>query len=152
MFNILTVLLFTYYLYRLFSPIDNKEYGLFFKEFEDDDKKTIKEKLSQMTDEELSNYKNGLIPKVTGLLGILTQQVTEFLYLILALKHDPIRYPTIAMLVWWIIALVIPKKQSIDDVLDKVDTSEYQRKKKLIAFIDVAYFGYMFFVVIKQYF
>lgn len=152
MFNIITVLLFSYYTYRLFNPIDNKKYGLFFKQFEDDDVEVIKDKIDEMTSDELESFGKAFTGNVTGLIGILVQQTTEFLYLILALKHDPLKYPTIAMILWWIVALTIPKKKSIDDVLAKVDTSKYQRQKKLIAFIDVIYFGYMFFVIVKQYF
>lgn len=152
MFIIVTVLLFTYYAYRLFNPINNRKYGLFFKQFEGDDEEVTKEKMNKMTTKELRDFKNQVVRKLTGLIGILIQQVAEFLYLILALKHDPLKYPTIAMLLWWIIALAISKKKSIDDVLAKVDTPKYKRKKKLIAIIDVVYFGYMFIVVVKQYF
>ncbi len=148
MFRVLTVILFTYYFYRLFSPIDNKKYGLFFKQFEDDNEEMIKDKIDKMASEEFQ----AMIGKLTGLTGILIQQIIEFLYLILALKYDPMRYPTIAMLIWWIVALVIPKKKSIDDILAKIGTPKYKIKKKIIAIIDLIYFGYMFFLLVMQYF
>lgn len=146
MFRIFTVLLFTYYLYRLFSPIDNKKYGLFFKQFEDE--KDIGRIIQNLNFVELVEFKKTII----GFIVILFQQIIEFSYLTLALKHDPLRYPTIAMLLWWIIVLTIPNKESIDDVLAKVDTPKYITKKKIIAIIDVLYFGYMFIVIVKQYF
>lgn len=146
MFEILTVLLFTYYAYRFFKPIDIIKYGLFFKKFED--KKAIGQIIQNLNFAELVEFKETM----TGFILILIQQIIEFLYLTLALKYDILRYPTIVMLLWWIVLLIIPKKKSIDDVLAKVETSKYKMKRQIIAIIDLVYFGYMFYLVAMQYF
>lgn len=147
MFGVITVMLFTYYLYRLFQPIDTKKYLLLLKDIHEynKNKAEFEAKLEKMSLEELINYRDGFITQTAVVVSIIIQQIAEFVYLAFALGRDPLKIPTIAMLLWWIIVIVKPNKgKDVDEALKIVSTTKYKTRRKIIAIIDLIYFGYMF--------
>lgn len=150
MFNLVTVLMLTYYAYRLFKPIETAKIGQLLKEYSGLDKEEIIERIYN-TDNPKEAWEE-ILKIIFKLIFIWIQQCIEFIYLIFALKHDILFYPTLVIILWWIIGIAKPNKKSIDDVIEEHKTRKSKTKRNVIAIIDIVYFGYMFVLVISQYF
>lgn len=149
MFNLVTVLMLTYYAYRLFKPIETIKIGELLKEYSGLDKEEIIERIYN-TDNPKEAWEE-ILKIIFKLIFIWIQQCIEFIYLIFALKYDILFYPTLVIILWWIIGIAKPNKKSIDDLIEEHKTRKSKTKRNVIAIIDIVYFGYMFVLVISQY-
>lgn len=88
---------------------------------------------------------------------ILPMFITEVIYLINAFNIDTLKYPTMFMIVWFILNLVIGKKNSNDlktsEGREKYKEKLYTMKKRtfkgtMSQLIYLSYFGYMFYMIV----
>lgn len=162
MFKILTIVFFTYYLINIF-----KQHHLImgvFSSYTDEIKEII---LKKQTTNLSTSDKNTSSYVLLGLLLLIyfVFQFIEFVYVIIALGHDPYKYPSFAFLAFWIIILVVGivkkdtfnptgdlSKYSVDGAIEELDkfkikATKYQIKVLLQHLIDIAFFGYMIYIL-----
>lgn len=140
MFKASTLLLFAYYIYRLIKPLNIDTY------------KTVLRKICIEKTSLSDLSENEKLQSVQFLLfftALIVQQTFEFIYLLFALNYDTYKIPTIAMVIWFVIMLAKPKpKDDIDALFLKMGDPKFKLKSKIIAIIDILYFGYMLYLII----
>lgn len=143
MFKALTVLFFAYYLYRFINPINLKKHIPFVN-------KINKEgfKIELYNEDELKDVIKNVIRMCAFFFFILFMQILEFLYLMFAVSHDTYKLPTLAMILWFIIAYATSSKKKGKSLnVKRLDKLGYKIKNKTIAILNICYFGYMFYLM-----
>ncbi len=133
MFRFLTVLFVFYYIYRFVNPFNAKRYIEYFTA------KDFKGKDIELKTEDYSMLIN--------ILALIVWQIIEFLYLVYALNYDVFKYPTIAMLLWFAIAVAISTRKRKPKSIEEYEKFSFRLRQKFIHLLDICYFGYMFYLL-----
>lgn len=162
MFKFLTIIFFTYYLINLFKQ--NSIMRGAFKDYTEEIKAVIIKKNSTNLTKEDKTVPSSTIFGLFLLFYLLFQFI-EFVYVIVALGHDPYKYPSFAYLVFWILILVklaIGKKTfspvndlskySVEGAIDELDKfkdslGKFNFKGLLQTLVDISFFTYMIYIL-----
>lgn len=143
MMKFLTIIFLTFYITKLFTGFkDIKKLMIKTNKIVNSDEKVD---YSKLNDENLWTIVKFVIPSI----GILVLQIVVFFYIFFATSHGN-TYITIGFVIFWLLLLAKgllknKKKGLTDEECDKI--LKFSFKEKLIDIIDIAYFGYMFFVL-----
>lgn len=160
--KLLTVLFFLYYLKSIFTQHRfSKSFIInYYKEIKD---KIIAKQSTKLKDEDYITFNYFMM--ILIVLGIVTKDLFEFIYLLNIIKYDPNKYITIGYLVFFILLYIYYKlrpskainikdidKYTLDASFEEIDKSlEIMNRKKpfnvIRHIIDASYFGYMLYIL-----
>lgn len=136
MFKFLTIIFTLFYIYRAISPINFTKHAKYLQ------KQQEKREQGDVVELDSEGFRMAVL-----LFSMFGFQLLEFLYLCFALNHDIYKYPTIIMLLWFVIAYSRSMRNKKEINLEKYSKFSYKIKCRFSHVLDVCYFGYIFYLI-----